>query len=75
MKSKYKFFFKKSIDNRKAIIQSFTLLKEVVVHIPVEDHTLKIPASFWKFYFENLDHESKSLLEFVLDTGIGKEIV
>ena len=72
MKSKYKFFFNKSIDNRKPIIQSFTLLKEVVVHIPLESHTLKIPASFWKFYFEDLDNESRGLLEFILDTGIGE---
>lgn len=72
IRSKYKLFFDKDIRNDMIIINSFSLIKEVVVHIPVGEYTLKVPASFWKFYFEDLDNYSRSLLKFILDTGMGE---
>ena len=53
-------------------INEFMFLREVIVHIPVENATLKIPASFWKFYFTNLDRVEQEFVEFALDTGLGE---
>lgn len=53
-------------------IDEFVFLKEVIVHIPVGNTTLKIPASFWKFYFTNLDRAQQELVEFALDCGLGE---
>jgi CRISPR-associated endoribonuclease Cas6 len=73
--SKYKEFYKKDINKEdiQSIIQSTVLLKEVVIHIPIDTYTIKIPASFWRFHFINLKNEyNKEFLEFLLDTGIGE---
>ena len=53
-------------------IQLIILLKEVVIHTPVADYTAKIPASFWRFHFNNLNNEQTDFLNFALDTGIGE---
>jgi CRISPR-associated endoribonuclease Cas6 len=71
--SKYKYFYKQDINNNiQSIIQSMVLLKEVVIHIPIDAYTIKIPASFWRFHFINLKSEDKKFLKFILDTGIGE---
>ena len=43
-----------------------------MIHIPLAQYTAKIPASFWRFYFNNLDTEQRRFLNFALDTGIGE---
>jgi len=72
MKSKYKDFYKIDSCNMESAIQLIILLKEVVIHTPVADYTAKIPASFWRFHFNNLNNEQTDFLNFALDTGIGE---
>ena len=73
-RSKYCQFYKQEISNNnmQSIIQSIVLLKEIVIHIPLDAYTIKIPASFWRFHFTNLNNEYKKFLNFMLDTGIGE---
>jgi len=72
-RSKYSQFYKQDINNNiQSIIQSIVLLKEIVIHIPIDGYTIKIPASFWRFHFTNLNNEYKKFLNFMLDTGIGE---
>jgi CRISPR-associated endoribonuclease Cas6 len=72
-RSKYKEFYKKDINNNiQSITQSMVLLKEVVIHLPINNYTIKIPASVWRFQFINLTNENKEFLKFILDTGIGE---
>jgi CRISPR-associated endoribonuclease Cas6 len=72
MKSKYKEFHGVDTESVESAIKLAVLLKEVVIHLPIDDYTLKIPASFWRFYFDGLDTEQRSFLNFALDTGIGE---
>jgi CRISPR-associated endoribonuclease Cas6 len=74
MKSKYEYFYKRHIDGDiESMIDSIIFLKEVVIHLPIEDYTIKVPASFWRFYFNGLDTEfKKRFLNFILDVGIGE---
>jgi CRISPR-associated endoribonuclease Cas6 len=72
IRSKYKFFYKTDIINIEQTIQSFILLKEVVIHLDIGKYTAKVPASFWRFHFGNLDKEKRDVLNFALDTGIGE---
>ena len=72
MKSKYKDFYKTDSCNIESAVQLIILLKEVVIHIPIRGYTAKIPASFWRFHFNNLSNEHRDFLNFALDTGIGE---
>jgi len=72
MKSKYKDFYKTDSCNIESVVQLIILLKEVVIHIPIRGYTAKIPASFWRFHFNNLNNEHRDFLNFALDTGIGE---
>jgi CRISPR-associated endoribonuclease Cas6 len=73
MKSKFEHFYRRRINNIESIIGSLALIKEVVIHIPVENYTIKVPASFWRLYFDNLETEfRRRFLNFILDTGIGE---
>lgn len=72
IKSKYKHFYKTDSCNIESAVQLIILLKEIVIHMPLAQHTAKIPASFWRFYFINLDTEQRRFLNFALDTGIGE---
>jgi len=72
IKSKFKQYYNTDGCNIEAAIQLFILLKEVVIHLPMDKYTAKIPASFWRFQFNNLNDEHRDLLNFALDTGIGE---
>jgi CRISPR-associated endoribonuclease Cas6 len=73
MKSKYEYFYKRHIDDIESIIDSITFLKEVVIHLPIEDYTIKVPASFWRLYCSDLETDFKRrFLNFILDVGIGE---
>jgi CRISPR-associated endoribonuclease Cas6 len=73
MKSKFEHFYRRRINNIESIIGSLALIKEVVIHIPLDDYTIKVPASFWRLYFDNLHNEfRRRFLNFILDTGIGE---
>ena len=72
MKSKFKQYYNTDAFNIESAIQLFILLKEVVIHLPMDKYTAKIPASFWRFQFNNLNDEHRDLLNFALDTGIGE---
>ncbi len=72
IKSKFKRYYKSDTNNIESTIQFFILLKEVVIHIPIHEHTAKIPASFWRFHFHNLNGDHRDLLNFAIDTGIGE---
>lgn len=74
MKSKFEHFYKRRIDNNiESIVGPLAMIKEVVIHIPIENYTIKVPASFWRLYFDNLHNEfRRRFLSFILDTGIGE---
>jgi CRISPR-associated endoribonuclease Cas6 len=72
LKSKYKDFYKTDSCDIESAVQLIILLKEVVIHIPIREYTAKIPASFWRFHFNNLNNEHRDFLNFALDTGIGE---
>jgi CRISPR-associated endoribonuclease Cas6 len=73
MKSKYEYFYKRHVGDIESIIESITFLKEVVIHLPIEDYTIKVPASFWRLRFKELQSEFKRrFLNFMLDVGIGE---
>jgi CRISPR-associated endoribonuclease Cas6 len=72
MRSKYKNFYKTDSCNIESCVQLIILLKEVVIHLPVADYTAKIPASFWRFHFSNLNNDQRDFLNFALDTGLGE---
>lgn len=72
MRSKYKFFYNKDFAIKDPIIQAYALIKEVVIHISVDNYTVKVPASFWRFYFENLNNERMNFLNFIFDSGMGE---
>ena len=73
MKSKFEHFYRRRIGNIGSMIRSSSLIKEVVIHITVGNYTIKVPASFWRFYFDDLNTEFRqSFLHFILDTGIGE---
>jgi CRISPR-associated endoribonuclease Cas6 len=72
MKSKYNFFYKTDMSDIESTIQSLILLKEVVIHLDIGKYTAKVPASFWRFHFDNLDKKKREVLNFALDTRIGE---
>ncbi len=72
IKSKFKHYFNIDASNFESAIQLFILLKEVVIHLPMDRYTAKIPASFWRFNFNNLNDDHRDLLNFALDTGFGE---
>jgi CRISPR-associated endoribonuclease Cas6 len=72
MQKKYELFFNEDIGYMFPLIEEFSFLKEVIVHIPVGQSTLKIPASFWQFDFRIIDKVSHKLLHFILDSGVGE---
>lgn len=57
---------------RMSLIDEFMFLREIIVHVPIGQNVVKVPASFWKFSFSNLDKNRRTLLEFALDTGLGE---
>jgi len=72
LKSKFNDFYKTDSCDIESAVELIILLKEVVIHIPVRGYTVKIPASFWRFHFNNLNNERRDFLNFALDTGIGE---
>jgi CRISPR-associated endoribonuclease Cas6 len=72
IKSKFKQYYNTDARNIESAIQLFILLKEVVIHLPMDKYTAKIPASFWRVQFNNLNDGHRDLLNFALDTGIGE---
>jgi hypothetical protein len=62
LKSKYKDFYNTDSCNIESAVQLIILLKEVVIHIPIRGYTAKIPASFWRFHFNNLNDEHRNFL-------------
>jgi CRISPR-associated endoribonuclease Cas6 len=72
MQKKYELFYQTKLENTFPLIEEFIYLKQVILHIPVEELTLKIPASFWKFYCNTNKSISRKLLHFILDSGIGE---
>jgi CRISPR-associated endoribonuclease Cas6 len=72
LKSKYDEFYKTASCNIESAVELIILLKEIVVHIPIARYTAKIPASFWRFHFNNLKNEHRDFLNFALDAGIGE---
>jgi CRISPR-associated endoribonuclease Cas6 len=72
LKSKYKQYYNIDACNIETNIEMFILLKEVVVHLPLDKYTAKIPASFCRFHFNNLSNEHRNLLNFALETGVGE---
>ncbi len=72
MKSKFKRYYNREPGNIETTVKLFILLKEIVIHIPVEEFTAKIPASFWRFHFDDINNEHRDLLNFLIDAGLGK---
>ncbi|HZA68192.1 MAG TPA: CRISPR-associated endoribonuclease Cas6 [Nitrososphaeraceae archaeon] len=72
LKSKFKRYYNADPVNIESTLQTFVLLKEVIIHIPIHEYTAKIPASFWRFQFNDLKNEHKDFLNFALDIGIGE---
>ena len=72
LKSKFKRYYNTDPTNMESTIQLFILLKEIVIHLPIHGYTTKIPASFWRFQFNNLKNEHRDFLNFAIDTGIGE---
>lgn len=72
IKKKYESFYDAKLSSDLFIIDEFELLKEVVVHLPVAESTIKIPSSFWKFSFDTSNKEKQSIFTFILDCGLGE---
>lgn len=72
LNSKFKRYHNEDSGNIGSTLQLFVLLKEVIIHIPMHEYTAKIPASFWRFQFNNLNSNHRDFLNFALDTGIGE---
>ena len=72
IKSKFNQYYNTEAYNIESALQLFILLKEVVIHLSLDKYTAKIPASFWRFHFNNLTDEHRDVLNFALDTGIGE---
>lgn len=72
IKKKYESFFDIKLDNDLSFIDEFELLKETIIHLPVSNSTIKIPASFWKFQFDTSNRQTKNIFNFILDCGLGE---
>lgn len=73
IRSKFKQHYRIDVYNIEPTISLFILLKEIVVHLPTkENYTIKVPATFWRFHFKDLNSEHRDVLNFALDTGIGE---
>ena len=72
MRSKFKQYYNTDACNIESALQLFILLKEVVIHIPLDEIYCQDTWSFWRFHFNNLNEEHRDLLNFALDTGIGE---
>lgn len=73
---KYRSFYNLADDRRLLLlypfIDEFSLLNEIIIHIPVDTSVLKIPASYWKIQFEIINKDQRKLLEFAIDVGLGE---
>lgn len=72
IKKKYEHFFDIKLDNDFSFISEFELLKETIIHLPVSNSTIKIPASFWKFQFDTSNRKNQDIFNFILDCGLGE---
>ena len=72
IKKKYESFYDTKLSNDLTIIDEFELLKELVVHLPVAESTIKIPSNFWNFSFDTSTKENQSIFTFILDCGLGE---
>jgi|SRR5918996_1853394 CRISPR-associated endoribonuclease Cas6 len=73
IRSKFKQYYHTDPCNLELMTPLFILLKEIVIHLPIhENYTVKLPASFWRFHFNNLNNDQRDFLNFALDTGIGE---
>ena len=72
IKKKYESFYDTKLSNDLTIIDEFELLKELVIHLPVAESTIKIPSSFWNFSFDTSTKENQSIFTFILDCGLGE---
>jgi len=71
MRRKYESFYNIKIDYKINdtfhMIEEFTFIKEVIVHLPIGYSTLKVPTSFWKFHCDTSGPEQRRILHFILD--------
>lgn len=72
IKKKYESFYEAKLSSDLSIIDEFELLKELVIHLPVAESTIKIPSSFWNFGFDTSNKEKQSIFTFILDCGLGE---
>lgn len=64
--------FESMKEKKPGLITGYCFLREIVVTLSAGEKIFKLPASFWKFYFENLNEGERGLIDFALDVGLGE---
>lgn len=72
IRKKFESFYGTRLELQDPVIDTVSFLRQVVISLPIEERTFKIPAGFWEFHFDNLRGVRKQVVEFALDDGVGE---